>query len=108
VVPCSTFYQVHHAGKRPENALYRLTDDPECLRNLAHDPAFASVMSELRDRMIKMLLADKDPRALGNGAIFDTYKYLGARNKGYETWLQAQTFTPAPPRERAKKKAKGE
>ena len=38
------------------------------------------------------------PRALGNGAVFDQYKYVGGRTKGYETWLnaQAQSYTPAP------------
>ena len=77
-------------GKRPPDALYRLSDDPECVRNLAHDPAYAKVMGELRDRMLAMLREEQDPRALGNGAIFDTYKYVAGRAKAYDTWLKAQ------------------
>jgi hypothetical protein len=40
--------------------------------------------------MMALLKADKDPRALGQAAIFDTYKYGSGRAKGYETWLKAQ------------------
>jgi hypothetical protein len=40
--------------------------------------------------MMTLLKEEGDPRALSNGAIFDTYKYLASRKKGYETWLKAQ------------------
>jgi len=87
------FYEMSF-GKRPENALYRLTDDPDCVRNLAHDPFYTPIMEKLRGEMLTMLREEQDPRALGNGAIFDTYKYVAGRTKGYETWLNAQTFKP--------------
>lgn len=77
-------------GKRPPDALYRLSDDAENVRNLAHDLAFAPVVEELRAKMIQLLREEEDPRALGRGDIFDTYRYLGGRAKGYETWLKAQ------------------
>jgi arylsulfatase A-like enzyme len=77
-------------GKRPADALYRLTDDPECVRNLANDPAFAKVMEGLRDQMLGLLREEQDPRALGKGEVFDTYKYVGPRGKAYDTWLKAQ------------------
>lgn len=77
-------------GKRQPDELYRISDDPECVRNLANDLAFKDTMEDLRYRMMKMLREESDPRALGNGAIFDTYKYVGSRAKGYETWLKAQ------------------
>jgi arylsulfatase A-like enzyme len=88
------FYELSF-GKRTQHMLYRLTDDPECMRNLAHDPFFQSVMEKLRDQMLKQLVLDLDPRALGNGAVFDTYKYVGGRGKGYETWLNKQSTRPA-------------
>jgi arylsulfatase A-like enzyme len=94
-------------GKRPENALYRLADDPECIRNLAHDPAYAGQMEKLRELLLARLRAEEDPRALGNGAVFDTYKYVGARAKGYETWLNAQSFTPAVPAKKNRKAKAG-
>lgn len=77
-------------GKRPADALFRITDDPENVRNLAHDLAFVPKMEEMRDRMMQLLREEGDPRALGQGEIFDTYPYLGSRRKGYETWLKSQ------------------
>ncbi|HEX3871145.1 MAG TPA: sulfatase [Pirellulales bacterium] len=76
-------------GKRPADALYRMPDDQECIYNLATDPFYASKMHELREQMLATLRDEKDPRALGNGRIFDTYQYLGSRKKGYETWLNS-------------------
>ena len=90
------FYEMSF-GKRPAEALYRLTDDPECIRNLAQDPAYASELSSLRDRMIALLRQEQDPRALGNGAVFETYQYVGARPHGYDAWLKAQN-QPAKPK----------
>ncbi len=52
--------------------------------------AYAQVMAELRSRMLDLLRAEQDPRALGNGAVFDTYKYVAGRAKAYDTWLKAQ------------------
>lgn len=77
-------------GKRPPDELYRLSDDAENVRNLAHDLAFAPVLEEMRNRMMKALREEQDPRALGHGDIFDTYKYTGARGKAYDTWLATQ------------------
>ena len=77
-------------GKRPPDELYDLKRDPECVNNLAHDLAHAQTMEELRYTMMRMLKEEQDPRALGEAAIFDTYKYVGGRAKGYETWLKEQ------------------
>lgn len=78
-------------GKRPADMLFHLKDDPQCVKNLANDPAFTTTMEELRYRMLTVLKEEQDPRALGNGAIFDTYQYLGGRKtKGYDTWLKSQ------------------
>ncbi|SKA80956.1 Arylsulfatase A [Prosthecobacter debontii] len=84
-----TYYDMSF-GKRPADELYDLKSDPEGVINLANDLAHAPVMNELREKMMTMLKEEGDPRALGNGAIFDTYKYLASRKKGYETWLKAQ------------------
>ena len=84
------YYYDLSLGKRPAEELYRLTNDPSGVNNLAGDPAFAAKIRELSERMFTQLRAEQDPRALGNGAIFDTYKYVGGRAKGYETWLKKQ------------------
>jgi len=83
-------------GKRPEFELYRISNDPECLQNLAEDPAFSKTKNELNERLNAMLKAEKDPRALGAGAVFDTYKYLGERKgKGYDEWLEQKKQSAA-------------
>ncbi len=86
------FYELSF-GKRLPDELYRLSDDPECVRNLANDLAFKDVMEELRYRMMSLLKDEDDPRAYGHTEVFDTYKYTGARGKGYETWLKEQEST---------------
>ena len=105
-----SFYEMAF-GKRPQRELYKLSDDPWCLRNLATDPFYAPVALELETRMLAILREEQDPRALGNGAIFDTYKYLGGRDKAYDTWLMQidppADGTPPPAQMKTKRKGKG-
>jgi arylsulfatase A-like enzyme len=97
-------------GKRPADELYRISDDPECVRNLANDLAYAQTIEELRRKMMfELRNREKDPRALGNAAVFDTYKYVGSRAKGYDTWLkthEAKTAEELRPAESAESKKK--
>ena len=100
-------------GKRLPDELYDLRRDPEGVNNLAHDIHHAKILEELRTKMMTMLREDKDPRALGDAAIFDTYQYVGGRGKGYETWLKAQEAKmsgepmPAVPKQANRKKKGG-
>lgn len=77
-------------GKRPAQSLFRLKTDPAGVNNVAGDPAHAAAIAQLRERMLAQLRAEKDPRALGQAEIFDTYRYVGARRKAYDTWLKEQ------------------
>lgn len=84
-------------GKRPEFELYRVADDPECLHNLADDPAHSEQRATLHQRLDSMLRAEGDPRALGQAAVFDTYQYLGnRRGKGYAEWIKARQSKTQP------------
>jgi arylsulfatase A-like enzyme len=73
-------------GKRPSEELYRIDKDGECLTNLADDPKYADVKNRLYQEMAEMLRKDEDPRILGRGEVFETYKYLGNRDHSYEAW----------------------
>jgi N-sulfoglucosamine sulfohydrolase len=84
------YYYDLSLGRRPAQELFRLSTDPAGVNNLAGDPHYAATIEKLRERMFAQLRAEQDPRVLGNAAIFDTYKYVGGRNKGYETWLKKQ------------------
>ncbi len=83
------FYKLNF-GKRPAEELYRVDKDPDCMTNLAEDPAFAAIKADLREEMEDLLRKDQDPRILGRGAVFDTYKYIGSRKHSYEAWLKHQ------------------
>lgn len=61
--------------KRPSEELYNIVDDPDCMNNLALNDANESVLTEMRDELFSALKTQGDPRVLGDGDIFDTYKY---------------------------------
>jgi arylsulfatase A-like enzyme len=75
-------------GKRPPEELYRIKTDPDCVKNLAADPKFAQVKTELRQKMEDMLRQEGDPRMLGNAAFFDTIEYTGPKKHSYDNWLK--------------------
>lgn len=62
-------------GKRPGEELFDMVDDPDCVRNLAGDPAHAGTVARLWAQLKKELTAQGDPRILGHGEIFDYYPY---------------------------------
>ncbi len=60
--------------KRPAEELFDIKKDPGCLRNLADDPAFEQVRQKLATRLDDYLVVTGDPRAKGNGEVWEGYK----------------------------------
>ena len=60
-------------GKRPAEQLFDMQNDPDCVRDLASDPAFADTANQLWLQLRTELEAQGDPRVLGQGEIFDYY-----------------------------------
>ncbi len=60
-------------GKRPAEELFDLEADPGCLTNLALQEGHAGLVSELRQELDSYLQETGDPRATGNGQIWDDY-----------------------------------
>ncbi len=58
-------------GLRPAEELYDVEQDPDCVKNLAADPAIAAERQRLEDLLMTALRAQEDPRALGTGDAFD-------------------------------------
>jgi len=71
-------------GRRGREELYDLSADPDCLVNrIAEDGRAAA----LKARLFKELAEQGDPRALGQGDVFDAYPHAHDRMRGfYEQW----------------------
>ena len=82
-------------GKLPGEELYKLADDPNCVNNLAEDPAYASVKAEMLSIMTNELTKQEDPRILGYGHIFDEYPHQNERqNNYYEKFMSGDIVNP--------------
>ena len=81
--PESPFWQ-HSFGKRPADMLFDVARDPDCVNNLASEPTFAANLQLLRETMMGELEKQGDPRALGNGAVFDSYRTVKPAPKEWE------------------------
>jgi arylsulfatase A-like enzyme len=69
-------------GKRPRDELYDIRTDPYQLNNVADNPAYAAMLTRLKEQLFEELAASNDPRVLGEEEQFDAYPYLGnMRNK---------------------------
>jgi len=87
-------YWQHAFGKRPTEQLFDISSDPDCVKNLATDPAFASKRQALHDKLMAELKSQHDPRVLGQGDVFDNY--LSPRTKTVDKSKKAKKPTPLP------------
>lgn len=76
---------------RPREELYDLQEDPWQLRNLAADPALASVKARLRAQLEDYQRRTRDPRITGELGVFDaTRTFVLERKFGAEGYGQRQ------------------
>lgn len=69
-------------GQRPAEELYDLGADPHEMKNLADDPACASIKKQLAADLEQYLRSTADPRIVGGAEKFDEYLYRNAaRNR---------------------------
>jgi N-sulfoglucosamine sulfohydrolase len=57
----SAFFAIHY-GRRPAEELYDLRKDPDQVKNVALDPAYARAKNSLSERLMKVLRDTGDPR----------------------------------------------
>ena len=62
-------------GKRPEEELYDINSDPDCILNLAENKKYEKIKRQLWQKLKKELVLQNDPRIMGKGEIFDFYPY---------------------------------
>jgi uncharacterized sulfatase len=63
------------ASKRPAEELYVLSRDTGQLNNVADNPDYAHVKSDLAEQLSEEMERTGDPWSTGDGSIFDSYKY---------------------------------
>jgi N-sulfoglucosamine sulfohydrolase len=64
-------YYDYAFGKRPAEELYDLRTDPDQVKNVAADPAYAAAKQNLAGRLLKVLTDAGDPRVTGDGQTFE-------------------------------------
>jgi len=83
-------------GKRPEEELYDIVEDPECMDNLAYDPDYGELKEELWEELREKLKETGDPRVFGEGDVFDNYEYVGGKKHSWqayeEGWFEEQPY----------------
>lgn len=77
-------------GKRTEEELYKIDEDPFCMNNLAQNENFLMIKNRLSDEMVKRLTEQGDPRILGNGDIYDNYSYSGEVQNYYNRFMAGE------------------
>lgn len=70
-------------GKRPQEELYDLRNDPENIINLAANPDFAELKQQMKNELFTKLKEEGDPRMFGNGDVFDNYVYGDERGRNF-------------------------
>lgn len=58
-------------GKRPAEELYDIGKDPDQVKNVADDPAYAALKADLARQLMRTLSDAHDPRVVGDGETFD-------------------------------------
>jgi hypothetical protein len=79
-------------GKRSAEELYDLKIDPYCLNNLANVNSFNEIKEELKNKLIKNLTVQKDPRMTDpHTPIFDSYPYADKNTQNFhERWSRGE------------------
>ena len=70
-------------GKRPQEELYRLDLDSECVQNLVGNPEYQSLQESLKEQLFLALKNQNDPRMFGKGDLFDNYLYSDEKSRGF-------------------------
>jgi len=73
-------------GKRPKYELYDLRKDPHETKNVAEDPAYATIHAQLEKQLMDELSRSGDPRLIDNGKFFETPPMAGRLPDESEFW----------------------
>ena len=78
-------------GKRPEEELYNIKSDAECMNNLAGMPEYRELKTALQEQLFAELKQQGDPRMFGNGHVFDEYVFADEKTRNfYERFMNGE------------------
>jgi len=78
-------------GKRLQEELYDLNNDPDCLRNLAYDKNYEAIKNKFKQTLFDTLKQQGDPRMFGQGEIFEKYPYANPNHRNfYERFMKGE------------------
>ncbi len=87
----NTFFWDLSFGKRPQEELFNIKDDPECMNNLATASSHFDLKERLKKQLFAELKAQGDPRLNGNPDQFDNYKVAIKPNANfYERFMRGE------------------
>lgn len=69
-------------AKRPAEELYDVVKDPAQIHNLAADPKFKPVLTQLSARVTRWMRQTADPRTAGPTDLYDIVPYSGPKFRG--------------------------
>lgn len=82
-------------GFRPEEELYDLSKDIDCMNNLANDKNYSNIKDGLKKELIRILTDQSDPRLVGDADIFDKYPYYQKQDWNfYEKVISGEISRP--------------
>ncbi|MDF9826502.1 N-sulfoglucosamine sulfohydrolase [Ereboglobus sp. PH5-10] len=74
-------------GMRPEEELYDLSTDADCMNNLARAPEHSARLSQMKECLFAELRRQNDPRMEGRGDVFDQYPYASKNRNLYNRFM---------------------
>lgn len=81
-------------GKRPNEELYNIDRDPDCLENLASHAVGIPITLSLKKSLFEYLTNQQDPRMTSEGDPFDAYPYAPESLRGfYERYMSGERPT---------------
>ena len=78
-------------GKRPREELYDLKADPHQVKNVAAEPKYAQIRSDLERRLMDELKRTDDPRLQDDGKFFETPPMAGPVAEEQSTGKKTKT-----------------
>ncbi len=79
--------------KRSNEELYDIKKDPYCLHDLSKIFQLQSIRKKMKQQLEQQLLAQKDPRVMGYGDVFDSYPRFGLM-RPYEGFKERGKYNP--------------